>query len=175
MRINAKAPAMIARWAAANNVLLVHFSTDYLFDGSGDRAWREDDPTGPLSTYGRGKLAGEEVIRRSGAPHLVVRTTWVYAASGANFMRTMIRPARDGEALGVVADQWGAPTSARGIAAALAEILDQGVADLPAAFARSNGLVHLANAGSTNWHGFASAIVEGTAPASLSTKTHKIL
>jgi dTDP-4-dehydrorhamnose reductase len=161
MRINAEAPAAIARWAAANNVPLVHFSTDYVFDGGGGRAWREDDPTGPLSAYGRSKLAGEEAVRRAGGPHLVVRTAWVYAAKGTNFMRTMIRLARERETLRVVADQLGTPTSARTIAAALTEIIDQGIADLPAAFARSGGLVHLTNSGSTSWHGFASAIVEG--------------
>jgi dTDP-4-dehydrorhamnose reductase len=161
MRINAEAPGAIARWAAANNVPLVHFSTDYVFDGSGDRAWREDDSTGPLSAYGRSKLAGEEAIRHAGGPHLVVRTAWVYAAKGANFMRTMIRLARERETLRVVADQLGTPTSARTIAAALIGIVDQGISDLPAAFARGGGLVHLTNSGSTSWHGFASAIVEG--------------
>jgi dTDP-4-dehydrorhamnose reductase len=159
--INAEAPAVIARWAAANKVPLVHFSTDYVYDGSGNRAWREDDPTGPLSVYGRTKLAGEEAIRRAGGPHLVVRTAWVYAAKGANFMRTMIRLARERESLRVVADQWGTPTTARTIAASLTQIIDQGFADLPATFARAGSLVHLTNSGSTSWHGFASAIVEG--------------
>ena len=161
MLINAEAPGAIARWAAASNVPLVHFSTDYVFDGSGDRAWREDDLPGPLSVYGRSKLAGEEAVRRSGAPHLVVRTAWVYAAKGANFMRTMVRLARERETLRVVADQMGTPTSARSIAAALTGILDQGISNLPAAFARGGGVVHLTNSGSTSWHGFASAIVDG--------------
>ena len=161
MLINAEAPGAIARWAAASNVPLVHFSTDYVFDGSGDRAWREDDLPGPLSVYGRSKLAGEEAVRRSGAPHLVVRTAWVYAAKGANFMRTMVRLARERETLRVVADQMGTPTSARSIAAALTGIIDQGISDLPAAFARGGGVVHLTNSGSTSWHGFASAIVDG--------------
>ena len=161
MLINAEAPGAIARWAAASNVPLVHFSTDYVFDGSGDRAWREDDLPGPLSVYGRSKLAGEEAVRRSGAPHLVVRTAWVYAAKGANFMRTMVRLARERETLRVVADQLGTPTSARSIAAALIGIIDQGISDLPAAFARGGGVVHLTNSGSTSWHGFASAIVDG--------------
>ena len=161
MLINAEAPGAIARWAAASNVPLVHFSTDYVFDGSGDRAWREDDLPGPLSVYGRSKLAGEEAVRRSGAPHLVVRTAWVYAAKGANFMRTMVRLARERETLRVVADQMGTPTSARSIAAALTGIIDQGISNLPAAFARGGGVVHLTNSGSTSWHGFASAIVDG--------------
>jgi dTDP-4-dehydrorhamnose reductase len=161
MLINAQAPAAIARWAALNNVPLMHFSTDYVFDGSGSRCWREDDPTGPLSVYGRSKLMGEEAVRRAGGPHLVIRTAWVYAASGANFMRTMIRLAREREALRVVSDQWGAPTAARCIAAAVMEMIDRGSSDLPGMFARSGGLVHLTNSGSTSWHGFASAIVDG--------------
>jgi dTDP-4-dehydrorhamnose reductase len=158
--INAEAPAVIARWAAANGVPLVHFSTDYVFDGSGSRAWREDDPTRPLSAYGRSKLAGEEAVRSAGGPHLVIRTAWVYAARGANFMRTMIRLARERETLRVVADQLGTPTSARSIATALTEIIDQGISDPSAPFARG-GVVHLTNSGSTSWHGFANAIIEG--------------
>jgi dTDP-4-dehydrorhamnose reductase len=174
MLINAEAPAAIARWAAANAVPLVHFSTDYVYDGGGSRAWREEDPTGPLSVYGRTKLAGEEAIRRAGGPHLVVRTAWVYAAKGANFMRTMIRLARERETLRVVADQWGTPTTARTIAASLIEIIDQGAADLAATFARSGGLVHLTNSGSTNWHGFASAIVEGSRKRGLALKVGEV-
>lgn len=164
--INCAAPAALARWSAANDVPLIHVSTDYVFDGSGSRAWREDDPTAPLSAYGRSKLAGEEAIRNAGGPHLIVRTAWVYAAWGANFMRTMIRLAREREALRVVADQFGTPTSARSIAAVVTAILDAamldgGAADLRAAFARAHGLVHLTNSGSTSWHGFASVIVDG--------------
>jgi dTDP-4-dehydrorhamnose reductase len=159
--INAQAPAAMAHWAMANKVPLVHFSTDYVFDGSGSRAWREDDPTGPLSIYGRSKFMGEEAVRRAGGPHLVIRTAWVYAAEGANFMRTMIRLARERETLKVVSDQWGTPTTARNIAAAVTEIIDRGSLDLPGMFARAEGLVHLTNSGSTSWHGFASAIIDG--------------
>lgn len=159
--INGEAPSALARWAAANGVPVVHFSTDYVFDGSGDGAWREDDRTDPLSVYGRSKLAGEKAVRSAGGSHLVVRTAWVYAAQGANFMRTIIRLAREREALRVVADQFGAPTSARTIAATLVEILEHGASDLLAMFARSDGLVHLTNSGSTSWHSFASAIVDG--------------
>jgi dTDP-4-dehydrorhamnose reductase len=173
--INAEAPAVLARWAAARSVPLVHFSTDYVYDGSGDRAWREDDRAGPLSVYGRTKLAGEEAIRRANVPHLVVRTAWVYAAKGANFMRTMIRLARERETLRVVADQWGTPTTARTIAASLTEIIDQGMADLPAAFARGGSLVHLTNSGSTSWHGFASAIVEGLRKRSVALKATEVV
>lgn len=159
--INGDAPAAIARWAAARDVPMVHFSTDYVFDGKASHLWREDDPTGPLSVYGRSKLAGETAVRSAGGAHLVVRTAWVYAAQGANFMRTMIRLAREREALRVVADQLGTPTTARTIASTLVQILQQGGTDLPDVFARAKGLLHLTSSGSTSWHGFASSIVEG--------------
>ena len=161
MLINAEAPGALARWAAPRRVPMVHLSTDYVFDGHGNSAWREDDPTGPLSVYGRSKLAGERAVRDAGGAHLVVRTAWVYAATGSNFMRTMIRLAGERDALRVVADQWGAPTSARTVATMLADIIGQGEADLAAAFARAKGLVHLTNSGATNWHGFAVAILQG--------------
>jgi dTDP-4-dehydrorhamnose reductase len=99
--VNADAPGAMARWAAARNVPMVHFSTDYVFDGSGERPWRETDRCAPLGVYGRSKLAGEEAIRAAGGPHLILRTAWVYAAEGANFMRTMIRLGREREALRV--------------------------------------------------------------------------
>ncbi|MGJ4927591.1 dTDP-4-dehydrorhamnose reductase [Bradyrhizobium sp. HKCCYLS2038] len=161
MTVNGRTPGVIAQWAAARRVPLLHVSTDYVFDGSGERPWREDDPVGPLSAYGRSKLAGEEAVRSAGGPHLVVRTAWVFASEGANFMRTMIRLARERESLRVVADQQGTPTSARSIAEVIAAILAQGAADLPGTFAKADGLVHLTNSGATSWHGFATAIVDG--------------
>ncbi|KYG98536.1 dTDP-4-dehydrorhamnose reductase [Bradyrhizobium sp. DOA1] len=161
MLINGEGPGALAQWAAPREVPIVHLSSDYVFDGRGERAWREDDPTGPQSAYGRSKLAGEHVVRNAGGPHLVVRTAWVYAALGNNFMRTIIRLASERETLRVVADQSGAPTSARTVAAMLTDIIERNEAQLAAAFARANGLVHLTNSGATSWHGFASAIVEG--------------
>jgi dTDP-4-dehydrorhamnose reductase len=172
--INGDAPAVLAGWAAAHGVPMVHFSTDYVFDGSGGRLWREDDATDPLSVYGRSKLAGESAVRSAGCAHLVVRTAWVYAAQGANFMRTMIRLAKERESLRVVADQFGAPTSATTIASTLVRILDQGARDLPATFARANGLVHLTNSGSTSWHGFACAIVEGLRARTVALKAEQV-
>ncbi len=160
-RVNAEAPGVIARWAAARGVPLVHFSTDYVFDGSGERPWREDDPTGPLSAYGASKLAGEDAVRAAGGVHLVVRTSWVYAAKGANFLRTIARLAAERRELRIVADQFGAPTSAAVIADAVAGILAPGGASLAHLFAAANGLVHMAAAGETSWHGFAVAIVAG--------------
>jgi dTDP-4-dehydrorhamnose reductase len=165
-RVNAESPGVLARWAAPREVPLVHFSTDYVFDGSGERPWREDDPTGPLSVYGASKLAGEAAVRAAAGPHLVIRTSWVYAATGSNFLRTIVRLARERKELRVVADQFGAPTSARLIAHVIAEMM---LADLRnndrkrvvERFAASDGLVHVAASGETTWHGFATAIVEG--------------
>jgi dTDP-4-dehydrorhamnose reductase len=115
-RVNAEAPRQIAAWAAPRNIPLVHFSTDYVFDGSGERPWREQDPAGPLSVYGASKLAGEMAIREAHGSHLIVRTSWVYTAQGANFLKTIARLSRERSELRVVADQIGAPTPARVIA-----------------------------------------------------------
>ncbi|MCC6813834.1 MAG: dTDP-4-dehydrorhamnose reductase, partial [Rubrivivax sp.] len=115
-RINAHAPAVLAREAAACGALLVHYSTDYVFHGQGQRPWAEDDPTGPLNVYGQTKLEGEQAILRSAGRHLILRTSWVYAARGGNFARTMLRLARQQPRLTVIDDQWGAPTGAELIA-----------------------------------------------------------
>lgn len=166
-RVNAEAPGAIARWAARNGVPLLHFSTDYVFDGSGETPWREDSPTNPLSTYGASKLAGEQTIIDAGGSHLIVRTSWVYASRGKNFLTTMIRLAKERPELRVVADQIGAPTSARMIAEIITRILLQENSQPPrlevieAVFARAHGLLHLCTSGETSWHGFAAAIVDG--------------
>jgi dTDP-4-dehydrorhamnose reductase len=160
-RVNAEAPGAMARWAASRAVPIIHFSTDYVFDGGGARPWREDDATGPLSVYGASKLAGEDAIRSAGGPHLVVRTSWVYAVTGANFLRTIARLARERDELGIVADQIGAPTSARLIADAVAKIVGDPGSALVERFRAGRGLVNVAAAGETSWHGFATAIVEG--------------
>jgi dTDP-4-dehydrorhamnose reductase len=159
--VNAEAPGALARWAGARGVPLMHFSTDYVFDGSGERPWREDDTPHPLSTYGASKLAGEEEVRAAGGPHLVVRTSWVYAATGKNFLRTVARLAAERAELRVVADQIGAPTSAALIAETVALMLDGSQTAIAARFAAAGGLVHLAACGATSWHGFACAIVQG--------------
>jgi dTDP-4-dehydrorhamnose reductase len=160
-RVNAEAPDAVARWAAARGVPLIHFSTDYVFDGSSDRPWREDDPTNPLSAYGASKLAGETAIRAAGGPSLIVRTSWVYAAHGANFLRTIARLARERKELRIVADQWGAPTSARLIADVVVTIVRNNPGALAERFAAAAGLLNVAASGATTWHGFAVAIVEG--------------
>ncbi len=159
--INAEAPAAIARWAARHNVPLVHFSTDYVFNGEGDKPWREDSPSGPLSVYGASKLAGDNAIRAADGPHLIVRTSWVYASKGANFLRTIARLAKERKELRIVADQIGAPTSARVIAQAVADILSPRPLDLVGRLAGSGGVVNVVCAGETNWHAFATAIAAG--------------
>jgi dTDP-4-dehydrorhamnose reductase len=158
--VNAKAPAVLAGWASAAGVPVIHFSTDYVFDGSGDRPWREDHPTGPLSVYGSSKLAGEQAVRSASNNNLVVRTSWVYATEGSNFLRAIARLARERNELRIVADQVGAPTSAALIADAVAAIIGTG-ADFRARAAKAHGLVHLAASGTTSWHGFATSIIEG--------------
>jgi dTDP-4-dehydrorhamnose reductase len=159
--VNARAPEAIATWAAQRRVPLVHFSTDYVFDGSGDKPWREDSPTSPLSFYGASKLAGDTAVQAAGGPHLIVRTSWVYAASGANFLRTIARLAGERKELRVVADQIGAPTTASVIADAVASIVRSNLSNLEGLFVRNGAVVNLVCTGETSWHGFASAIVAG--------------
>jgi dTDP-4-dehydrorhamnose reductase len=168
-RVNVVAPQVLARWAANHGVPMVHFSTDYVFNGSGDRPWREDDSTGPLSVYGASKLAGEAAIREAGGSHLILRTSWVFASRGKNFLTTIVKLARDRQELRVVADQIGAPTSAQSIAQALISIIsrqgpheqDSGVNLIKRRFAEADGLVHMSDKGETSWHSFAAAIVGG--------------
>ena len=159
-RVNAEAPRQIAAWAAARDIPLVHFSTDYVFDGSGERPWREQDPTGPLSVYGASKLAGEVAVREANGPHLIVRTSWVYAAQGTNFLKTIARLSHERSELRIVADQIGAPTPARVIARIVTTIVEQCRSDLPARFADVGGIVNVATSGATSWYGFATAIVD---------------
>jgi dTDP-4-dehydrorhamnose reductase len=161
MRVNGEAPGVIARWAAARGLPLIHFSTDYVFDGSGDRPWREDDAPRPLSAYGASKLAGENEIRAAGGAFLIVRSSWVYSATGKNFLRTISGLARQRKALRVVADQIGAPTSAALIGDVVTGMLAGGCDALRERCKRSGGVVHMAASGEVSWHGFACAIVEG--------------
>lgn len=160
-RINAESPRAIAQWAALRGVPLVHFSTDYVFDGSGDRAWREDSTPAPLSVYGQSKLAGDQAIAEAGALHVIARTSWVYAATGANFLRTIVRLAGEREQLKIVGDQVGAPTTADTISQAVVAMLPQSDDDLRKTFEARGGVVNLVCAGETSWHGFATAIVAG--------------
>jgi dTDP-4-dehydrorhamnose reductase len=152
-RINAEAPAALAQACARRDALLVHYSTDYVFDGRGPRPYREDDATAPNSVYGASKRAGEEAVAASGCRHLVFRTAWVYAAHSNNFLRTMLRAGAERDELRVVGDQVGTPTPAALIADTTAQVLRQST--------RVSGLWHLTASGHTTWHGFAEAIFAG--------------
>ena len=151
-RVNAEAPAAIAHACKTTDVLLVHYSTDYVFDGQATSPYVEDDVTAPLGVYGASKLAGEQAIRASGARHAILRTAWVYAAHGKNFLLTMLRLAAERDELRVVSDQFGAPTPAAWIADATTGLLRHGVLE--------SGTWHLTARGQTSWHGFASAIMD---------------
>jgi len=153
--INATAPGVLAREAAAIGATLLHYSTDYVFDGSGSTPWVEDAATGPLSVYGATKLAGEEAIRHSGCTHLILRTSWVYAARGGNFAKTMLKLAAERDALKVIADQIGAPTGADLLADVAAHALRQ-LARQP----ELSGTYHVAASGQTSWHGYARHVIE---------------
>ncbi len=153
--INALAPGAIAEAAHACGAALVHYSTDYVFDGSGSRPWSEQDATAPLNAYGRSKLEGEQRIAAALPRHLVLRTSWVYGSRGGNFARTMLRLAREREQLKVVDDQVGAPTGADLLADATAHAVRALLAD-----ARKAGLYHVAAAGETSWHGYARFVLE---------------
>jgi dTDP-4-dehydrorhamnose reductase len=173
--VNAEAPAAIAQWAAKRGAPLVHFSTDYVFAGDGETPWREEDPAAPLNIYGASKLAGENAIRAAGGPHLIVRTEWVYAATGANFLRTIARLARERHELRIVADQVGSPTSAAGLADMLAEMVQANSPDLAGAFATAGGIVHMTAAGYASWHDFATAIVAGLKARGVALKVERIV
>ena len=153
--LNATAPGVLAREAKRHGICLVYYSTDYVFDGSGSQARDEYAATGPLSVYGRTKLEGEELIRASGCHHAILRTSWVYAARGGNFARTMLRLAAEREELKVIADQVGAPTGADLLADVTAQLL-------PRLFdhVALSGTYHCVAGGETNWHGYATHVIE---------------
>jgi dTDP-4-dehydrorhamnose reductase len=153
--LNAEAPAVLAREAAAHGAWLVHYSTDYVFDGSGHEPRDEGAPTGPLSVYGRTKLQGEKLVRASGCMHLIFRTSWVYAARGGNFARTMLKLAAERDRLTVIDDQIGAPTGADLLADVTAHALRASL-DKPALA----GTYHAAAAGETSWHGYATMVID---------------
>ncbi len=164
--INAAAPAALAEAVRRLDALLVHFSTDYVFDGRSKRPYLESDPTAPLGVYGRTKLDGERAVAASGCRHVTIRSSWVYASRGRNFLRTVLRLASEKETLRIVSDQVGSPTWARALAAAAVQIAGRllpapgrTLDDSPPPY----GTYHLACSGSTSWHGFATAILERAA------------
>jgi dTDP-4-dehydrorhamnose reductase len=150
-RINALAPEVLSRACAALGAYLVHYSTDYVFNGSGQIPWAETDPTGPLNVYGHSKLAGEQGIAKQGAKHVIFRTSWVYGTEGGNFAKTMLRLAQEREKMTVIHDQFGAPTGA----ALLADI----TATALQAQQRLTGIYHLAAAGETTWFDYAAYVL----------------
>jgi len=156
--INAEAVGALARAAARHGALMIHYSTDYVFDGSKATPYTETDPTAPLNVYGQTKLAGELAIEAAGCDALILRTTWVYAARGANFVATMLRLFRERERLGVVADQFGAPTWARNIADATAHLVRWAQAERTAGQPCRHRF-NLSAGGRTSWHGFAEEIL----------------
>ncbi|GGY07263.1 dTDP-4-dehydrorhamnose reductase [Paludibacterium paludis] len=155
--INAAAPRALARWAEQNNAMLIHYSTDYVFDGDKEGRYTEDDPTHPLSVYGASKHEGETAIREETGRHLILRTSWVVGAHGNNFLKTILRLAKDRDSLSIVADQFGAPTSAALLADVTAQLIGQWkyrtTADFPF------GTYHLTASGETSWHGYARYVV----------------
>jgi len=156
MAVNATAPGVLARWAADNDAYLVHYSTDYVFDGMKPDPYVETDPVNPQSVYGESKWLGEEAVRSAGANHVILRTSWVFGHHGNNFLKTILRLAQERSTLNVVADQIGAPTSAALIADVTRRIIEvvSGVDALDV-----SGTYHLSAQGNTSWHGYAAHIV----------------
>jgi dTDP-4-dehydrorhamnose reductase len=156
--VNAHAPRVMAEEAARRNALLVHYSTDYVFDGAKDGPWSEEDAPDPLNTYGASKLAGEKAIHEAGGKYLIFRTSWVYAPHGRNFLLTMLRLGQERDRLSIVDDQIGAPTTAAALAQATRTIVDDILASRFGAADQWAGLYHMSCAGHTSWHGFAEDI-----------------
>ncbi len=153
--INTDAPALLAREAKNLNAWLIHYSTDYVFDGSGTKPWIETDPTAPLGVYGATKLAGEQAIQASGCKHLIFRTSWVYGARGNNFAKTMLRLAQERDSLSIINDQIGAPTGAD----LLADVTAHAIRTMQSKKELS-GLYHLVSSGETSWHGYARYVID---------------
>ena len=159
MALNTDLPGHLADLCAETGSLLIHYSTDFVFDGSKNTPWGEDDMTNPLSTYGRSKLAGEKAVQISTCPHLILRTSWVFSEQGNNFVKTMLRLAREREELGVVSDQIGSPTYSKDIARATLKLCMRFIKE-PEYVRNHSGIYHLTSSGQTSWHGFAEKIFE---------------
>jgi dTDP-4-dehydrorhamnose reductase len=162
--VNAQAPAVLAREAEKIGATLIHYSTDYVFNGRGDKAWQEADAVAPLNVYGASKLAGEQAIQALCERHVIFRTSWVYAARGGNFAKTMLRLAKERDELAVIADQWGAPTGADLLADVSAHVIAhvavQTTGQSAGESAHKHGLYHLAAAGETTWHAYAQRVIQ---------------
>jgi len=160
--LNAEAPRVLGEEAREIGAGVIHFSTDYVFDGSGERPWVETDPTGPLNVYGRSKLAGEQALAATGVTHFIFRTSWVYGAAGKNFLLSILRMARERELLRIVADQHGAPTWSEDLARLAAHVITQVDKNGQGSLQPNDlcGVYHAGGSGETTWHGFASAAVD---------------
>lgn len=168
MRINGEAPAVMAEEARKLGAGMVHYSTDYVFDGSKESAYLETDPTCPVNVYGATKLAGEQAIQASGVPHLILRTSWVYGMRGKNFLLTVMRLAAERDELRIVSDQFGSPTWCRTIADSTAQLLarlDERTGAVEAMAGPLGGVYHLTSSGRTSWHGFTEEIIKHAALA----------
>lgn len=166
-RVNGEAVGVLGRWAAAHGALVIHYSSDYVFDGHATTPYAVDAPTAPLGAYGRSKLAGEVALRTSSAAHFIFRTAWVYAPHGRNFLRTMLRVGAEHDTLRVVADQVGAPTCTALIVGGTLAALDAWLAGDGTRRRTLEGTHHLVASGHTSWHGFAAAIFAGAAERGL--------
>ena len=164
-KLNAISPGVVAAAAHEIGALMVHYSTDYVFDGSGSRPWREDDATGPLSVYGQTKLEGEQLVASNCTKHLIFRSSWVYAARGGNFAKTMLRLAKERDRLTVIEDQFGAPTGAE----LLADVTAHAIRDVLREPGKA-GLYHLVAGGETTWHGYACFVLEQARAAGVDLK-----
>lgn len=166
--INAAAPGRLALWAQANDALLLHYSTDYVFDGKADRPYVETDEPSPLNAYGASKLAGERAVRDSGCRHVILRTAWIYSAHGSNFLRTMLRLARERSHLSVVNDQHGCPTWARNLARVSRMVVGRMSAPGPERpNSPESGIYHYCDSPATTWYDFANAIFQAAAARGL--------
>lgn len=160
MWVNGDAPDVIGRWAAGRGALIIHYSTDYVFDGSSAQPYPRGAPTAPINAYGRSKLAGERALSASGAAHMILRTGWLYSAYGNNFLLTMLRLGADRDELRVVGDQIGTPTSTGLVVRASMAAIDCWLAQPPSKRRSMEGVHHLVASGYTSWHGFAEAIFD---------------
>jgi dTDP-4-dehydrorhamnose reductase len=174
-RVNGEAVATLGAWAKGHDALVIHYSTDYVFDGGQSQPYTVDSPTAPLGAYGRSKLAGEQALRESGADHMILRTAWVYAAHGHNFLRTMLRLGRERDELRVVDDQHGAPTDTTLIVRASLAALDHWQQADSVRRRQLSGTHHLVASGATTWHGFASAIFAQAAAKGLITRKPRVI
>jgi dTDP-4-dehydrorhamnose reductase len=174
-RVNGEAVAALGAWAKAHAALVIHYSTDYVFDGGQSQPYAVDAPTAPLGVYGRSKLVGEQALRDSGADHLILRTAWVYAAHGHNFLRTMLRLGSERDELRVVADQHGAPTDTTLIVRASLAALERWQQADTDRRGQLSGTHHLVASGASTWHGFATAIFEQAAAHGLITRKPRVI